>query len=407
MILRVFLDSDPDRDRGRAVAWVRTDDDGRILERGRSGPDHWPAAARIEGVLAANAARLVALELPPLPPARLRAAAAYAIEDQLATPIDEAVVATGAQRDDGRVLVAVASGATVAALAAGAPRIARLLPESALAPVLDGWTWCESAAGGSFVRRSDGSTLALGDVPASGDLPAELASALAQAKRSGHAAARVHIAFARDIAALTSWSRASGVEFVAAQPFRWDQAEPDTYARAPNLLTEHTAAPAAAAAAATLRGFRLPLAIVALALGVHAVALLAQWSWLSIDHWRSSRALVDLAAQAGVPGATTSAEATAGIARRHAGLLHAASREAPADALPLLARAAPLLATLAPGTLKSAAYSGGAWTLDFAATRADTLTAITRGLADAGVDALVAPVASGARMRLTLDPAAR
>ncbi|MDE2359378.1 MAG: hypothetical protein KGL70_08335, partial [Betaproteobacteria bacterium] len=66
MILRVLLDGDPDRDRGRAVAWVRTDDDGRTVERGRSGRDHWPAAARIEGVLAANAARLIALDLPPL-----------------------------------------------------------------------------------------------------------------------------------------------------------------------------------------------------------------------------------------------------------------------------------------------------------------------------------------------------
>ena len=407
MILRVFLESDPDRDRGRGVLWVRTDDDGRILERGRSGPDQWPAAARIEGVLAANATRLVALDLPSLPPARLRAAAAYAIEDQLATPIDEAVVATGTQRDDGRVLVAVASGESVAALAAGVPRIARLLPESALAPVLDGWNWCTSEAGGSFVRRSDGSTLALGDVPASGDLPAELASALAQAQRSGHAPARVHVAFAQDIAALARWSRASGIEFVAAQPFRWDEAEPDAYARAPNLLAEDTAAPAAAAAGATLRAFRLPLAIAALALGVHVVALLAQWTWLSIEQWRSSRALVDLAAQAGVPGATTPAQAAAGIVRRHAGRLHGASRDAPDDALPLLARAAPLLATLTPGTLKSAAYSGGAWTLDFAATRADTLTGITHGLADAGVDALVAPVASGARMRLTLDQAAR
>ena len=407
MILRVFLEGHPDRDPGRAVLWVRTDDGGRTLERGRSSPDQWPAAARIDAVLAANAARLVALDLPPMPPARLRAAAAYAIEDQLATPVDEAVVATGAQRNDGRVQIAVASGAIVATVAAGTPRIARLLPESALVPALDGWTWCASAAGGSFVRRSDGSTLALGDVPAAGDLPLELSSALAQAQHGGQAPTRVHVAFAKDVATLVQWSRASGIEFVATRPFRWDEAEPDAYDRAPNLLVEDTAAPAAVAAGATLRAFRLPFAIAALALGVHVVALLAQWAWLSVDHWRSARALVDLAAQAGVPGATTPAQAAAGIARRHAALLHGASRDAPADVLPLLARAAPLLTTLPPGTLRSAVYSGGAWTLDFAATRAVTLTAITRGLADAGVDALVAPVASGARMRLTLDPAAR
>jgi len=141
-------------------------------------------------------------------------------------------------------------------------------------------------------------------------------------------------------------------------------------------------------------------------LGVHVLALAAQRSWLSVDRWRTSRALVAVAAQAGVPDASTPSQAVSAIAQRHAGWLHRASKGAPGDALPLLARAAPLLATLAQGTLKSATFSSGAWTLEFAATRPDALGAITRGLADAGVDALVAPVASGTRMRLTLDPAA-
>ena len=194
--------------------------------------------------------------------------------------------------------------------------------------------------------------------------------------------------------------------FVAAQAFRWDEVDADAVAQAPDLLARENPAPASVAAGATLRAFRLPLAIAAIALGVHVLALTAQWSWLSVDRWRTSRALVDAAAQAGVPDASTPSQAVSAIAQRHAGLLHRASKDAPGDALPLLARAAPLLATLAPGTLRSATYSGGAWTLEFAATRPDALAAITHGLADAGVDALVASVASGTRLRLTLDPAA-
>ncbi|HMA32245.1 MAG TPA: type II secretion system protein GspL [Casimicrobiaceae bacterium] len=405
MILRVFLAGPPARD--QPIAWARLDDAGRVLERGAALPGRWPAGARVEGVLAADAVRLVTLDLPPMPVARLRAAAAYAIEDRLATSIDESVVATGPQRDDGSVLAAVAAAATVAAVVAGIPGLARLIPEPALAPVHDGWTWCASAAGGTFIRRSDGSTVAIGDVPASGELPGELSAALTQARHGGQGPQRVHVAFAQDTAVLARWSQAAGIAFVPADAFRWDEADAKAIAQAPDLLAREQPAPAASAAAgATLRAFRLPLAIAALALGVHVLALVAQWSWLSVDRWRTSRALVDVAAQAGVPDASSPSQAVSAIARRHAELLHRASKEAAGDALPLLARAAPLLATRAQGTLKSATYAGGAWTLDFAATRPDALAAITRGLADAGVDALVAPVAAGTRMRLTLDPAA-
>ena len=405
MILRVFLEGPPGHD--LPATWVRVDDGGRVLERGRSTPAHWPATPQVEVVLAAEAVRLVALRLPPMPPARLRAAAAYAIEDQIATPIDEAAVATGPQRDDGSVLAAVASGATVAAIAAAVPRIARLLPESALAPRSDGWTWCASAAGGSFVRRNDGSTLVIGEPAASGALPAELAAALTQAQRAGQSPQRVHVAFTHDAAGLARWSQASGVTFVAAAPFRWDEAGPEACAQAPDLLAREEAAPASAAAGATLRAFRLPLAIAAVALALHVLALVVQWTWLSFDHWRTSRALVALAAQAGLPGAASASQAAQALARHHAGLLHRASRDAPADALPLLARAAPLVATIAPGALKSATYADGAWTLEFGATPAAALAGITRSLSAAGVDALVAPVATGTRMRLTLDPVAR
>ena len=405
MILRVFLEGPPDHD--RPVSWLRIDDGGRVLERGRATPAHWPATPQVEAVLAADAVRLVALRLPPMPPARLRAAAAYAIEDQLATPIDEAAVATGPQRDDGSLLAAVASGATVAAITAAIPRLARLLPESALAPLSDGWTWCASAAGGTFVRRSDGSTLVIGEPAASGELPAELAAALVQAQRAGQAPQRVHVAFTHDAAGLARWSQASAVAFVAARAFRWDDAGGEAYAQAPDLLAREEPAPASAAAGATLRALRLPLAIAALALGLHVLALVVQWSWLSFDHWRTSRALVGLAAQAGLPGAASAPQAAQALARHHAGLLHRASKDAPADALPLLARAAPLIATLPPGTLKSATYADAAWTLELGATAAPALAGVLRSLADAGVDALAAPVASGTRMRLTLDPVAR
>ncbi len=407
MILRVFLEG-PDI-AGGVHSWVRYADDGRALQRGRGTQASWPPAARIDAVLAAAAVRMVALRLPPMARSRLRSAAAYALEDQLATPIDESSVAAGPQDEDGRLLAAVASKAAVAAIAAATPHIVRLLPEPALAPIGEGWTWCRSQAGGGFIRRGDGSTLAASDVPGSGALPAEISAALAQAQRGGQSPARVHVAFAQEAGSLALWSEASGVEFVAAPDWQWDHAKPEAFAQAPDLLAgEAEANPLAAVAAGlTLRKFRLPLLLVALALAVHIAALCAQWSWLSIERWRAARALIDLAMQAGLPPETDPLQAARALAGRHAELLHHAAKDAPGDALPLLARAAPPLALLPAGALKSAVYGGGAWTLEFSHADSAALAGVTRSLDRAGVDALVAPLATGARMRLVLDPAAR
>jgi hypothetical protein len=239
-------------------------------------------------------------------------------------------------------------------------------------------------------------------------LPAEISAALAQAQRGGQSPARVHVAFAQDTGSLARWSEASGVEFVAAPDWQWDHAEPEAFAQAPDLLAgEAEGSTPAATAGRALRSFRLPLLLVALALAVHIAALCAQWSWLSIERWRAARALTDLAAQAGLPAQGDPLQVARALAGNHAELLHRAAKNAPGDALPLLARAAPPLASLPAGALKSAVYGGGAWTLEFGHADSAALAGVTRSLDRAGVDALVAPLATGARMRLVLDPVAR
>ena len=401
-MLRVFFDGAPGAD--RTDPWVRYAADGRAIARGRDVPARWPAEPRVEVVLAADHARLTALTLPAMPRSRLRNAARYAVEDQLATSADESAIAVAAPRD-GAIVAAIASQALIGAIAADA-RVTRIVPEAALAPQGDGWMWCASGNGNGFVRRADGSAFATG-MTSDAALPSELTAALAQAARAGNAPADVHVAFECDAARLRGWSQASGVAFVAAPAWHWERARPDAFATAPDFLARDEAAGAAPASATLARALRPALMLAGIALAFHVAALAVQWSWLSIDNWRLSRALVEQARAAGLADASTPAVAAAAIAHRNTELRHRAGQRGPADALPLLARAAPSIGALPAGALRSARYAGEAWTLELGSVEPGVLSTLTRSLAAAGVEAIAAPTSAGTRMRLALGVTAQ
>lgn len=403
-MLRIFLAGAPRAD--RSDPWVRYAGDGKPIAQGRDAPARRPGDADVEVVLAASAVRLFRLALPAMPRNRLRSAARFAIEDQLATAAEDAAIAVASARDGG-VVAAVASQALVGAIAAQDRRVKRIVPESALAPHSAGWTWCASGDGDTFVRRTDGSAFAVGDESGAPDVPGALAAALAQAARSGAAPAAVHVAFACDAARLAHWTQASGVPFVAAPAWRWQDAAPQAFAAAPDFLESGERDVRATTPVVDRRAWRPALMLAGAALAVHVVALAAQWSWLQLDNGRLGRALVDEATRAGVTDATTPVSAAAAILRRDTEARHRVGQSAPADALPLLARAAPSLSTLPAGTLRSAHYEGSAWTLELGQLDAGTLERFTRSLAAAGVDALAASTSAGARVRVALATSAR
>jgi hypothetical protein len=78
-----------------------------------------------------------------------------------------------------------------------------------------------------------------------------------------------------------------------------------------------------------LQRFRPAIVLGALALAIHLVASVVQWSWLGIEHWRLSRALVDTAKAAQLPDAGSAAAAAPAIARPYAGARHRTSQAAP------------------------------------------------------------------------------
>lgn len=399
-MLRVFAAGFPNAE--RPLQWVRYSSDGRPIGHGQDVAARLPADPAVEIVLAAHQARLVALALPPIPRGRLAGAARYALEDQIASAPGESCIAL-AKRTNGTCVAAIASHALIRAIESQMPRASRIVPESALAPHADGWTWCRSATGDGFVRRADGSAFTVTQVGA-GDLPPELDAA----KRARDAPSRVRVAHAVDAAQLARWSQASGTTFAAAPPWRWEDASAAAFAAAPDFLSEEDKlGDTTAGRPAIARAFRPALALGGLALVLYVTGLAVQWSYLALENWRLSRALVSEAASAQLADAATPAAAIAAIARHNADLRHRAMKTVSTDALPLLARAAPALDALPTGMLRSARYAGDAWTLELGKVDAAMLSQITRTLAVAGVETLSAPTQAGTRMRLALSPFAR
>ena len=122
---------------------------------------------------------------------------------------------------------------------------------------------------------------------------------------------------------------------------------------------------------------------------------------MRFEDWRAKSALASLAREAGYVGSDDPATA---IARRHSQARHLAGLSAPADALPLLARAAPALAALPAGMLKSATYADGHWTFDLAKLDVSATQHLEQQLASAGLATLQAANPLGARMRVALAP---
>jgi type II secretion system protein L len=399
-VLRVFATAVPAAD--HAETWALFDASGACIGSGRHPPAAWPRADRTEVVLAATLSRIAVVKLPPMPASRVASAARFALEDQLAGPAESHYVAASAQAADGRVRVAIVSRPLLSSIAEALPKVARIVAETDLAAPSADWRWCAREAGSvGFVRRPDGSAFPVDAPSPTGSLPAEVQLALAQSRRDAATSPRVRVDAPVAEAALAGWSRESGAEFVRGTPWRWESASPAAFTGAIDLLPAPSHAAVAATGARTGRLFAPALAIAGIALVLHVLASTAEWASLRWDALRAAGAWTSLATTAGIAPevAASPFAARQALARRYADFRHDRGMLAPDDALPLLARAAPALATLPAGTVKSATYADGHWTLDLALADAPALANIDARMRAAGVPALTAPSPNGTRMR--------
>ncbi|HVF63167.1 MAG TPA: type II secretion system protein GspL, partial [Casimicrobiaceae bacterium] len=360
-------------------------------------PDRWPTADRREAVLAADAVRMIALTLPPLPRDRLAAAVHYALEERLATT--ETAIAIAERRGDGRVPVIVLARDLADALDEGS--FTRAVAEPDLAPPAEGWRWCEAPEGG-FVRTDEGSAFAVGAMHDDA-LPTELRLALNEAVANDRAPEAVIVDGARsDAGRLARWQHESGVGFVAGKPWSWSSAAPAQFACAMDIVTGLKRATVTPVVASPRR-FTPALAVLALAIILHVVATLGDWLWHRQALGRAQRDAVALANEIGARE-TDATTAFASIARVHADARHRAGLFASNDAMSMLAQAAPALALLPANALKTATWSGGAWTLDLAPLDEASTQRFVQGLAATGLSALTAKTAAGTRARIPGGP---
>ncbi len=402
--LRVYFDALPDAH--REVDWALFDPSGGVARTGRGRRADWPQADVAEAVLAAAHGRVVALALPPLPAGRALAAAKFALEDQLAGAPDDSHVAVAAQASSGVMRTAIVATAWmrdfVAASARAGMRWRRIVLESDLAPVLaDGWSWCAPALDrAGFVRTADGTTIAVGIAQADA-LPAELQLALAGSRKPRPRTVRVDVARATP-ALLARAREATGIEFTLGTPWQWSAASPAAFGAAIDLQTGAFGATPTAPRIDPWRVLRPALWIAALAVAINVLANVGQW--LSLQ-WQSAQLQRDMTtlANTSAPDEAANAPPAAAIARRDAALRHRAGLVAGDDLLPLLARAAPALATLPAGAIRSLRYADGHVTIELQKLDASQPARVQHELQQLGLVAIAAPNATGARLRVGLD----
>jgi hypothetical protein len=121
--------------------------------------------------------RIATVALPPLPPARVAAAAAFALEDELAAPPGTQLLVASPQAADGRVRVVVVDRALALALGTGPWPATRAIPEPELAAPIAGWRWCLGEGCEGFVRREDGAAFPVGAIGADVANPESVAKA--------------------------------------------------------------------------------------------------------------------------------------------------------------------------------------------------------------------------------------
>lgn len=396
--LRVLLPSPFDPAAG--ARWWRATDDGSVLDRGIAPSGDWPRADRIEVAVAASDVRLVALALPPMSDARRAGAAAFALDDQLAAPVEASHLHLSAPAGPaGATIARVVDRTTIAWLSERRPAIDRVVAEPDLAPADGAWHWCADSTGRGFVKRPDGSAFAT-DAGTGGALPAELAIALARARHeSEHDAPRIVVDADVAPAQLNAWSQATGAAFVRGTLWTPERLPARVWRGAPDLRDGFATKPAATGSVA--KAFVPAAVLLAAALALHVVATLGSWLHDRYVAWRADRAVVELARDAGIEGALDAATAERALAKRAASVLHASGRIADDDFVSLLARAAPAIATLPPGTLRRLSYGDGRLVAELGALDDARVSALVRELAGFGLAPVAAPVGGGVRIAMS------
>jgi type II secretory pathway component PulL len=182
-------------------------------------------------------------------------------------------------------------------------------------------------------------------------------------------------------------------------PWNWRDASPAAMEAAINLLCGEFSPRPEISTTERWRRLRPALWIACAALAVHVLAGIIEWSALEWRSWQVQREMRGIYA-ATFPEAPLAGPVDSEFARRYAQAMHVRGEPAPDDALPLLARTAPLLRQAGLPDWRTLAYNDRYATLEFPHLAAPKVRELQIALRAAGVSCIAADYDGGTRIRL-------
>ena len=187
---------------------------------------------------------------------------------------------------------------------------------------------------------------------------------------------------------LDAWQRKLGVALRIARPWDWRRASADAGVSLVQERRRWRLAPD------TLQRLRPAAWLVALAFGVHALALVADWTRLAGEQ-RSLRTQMETRFRAAFPEAVAVADPALQMRRKLTDARHAAGQPDSGDFLPMIEKVAIALKEVPAGALRIASYESGRMTVELSAVDEGGVRRITARLLQAGLQ--VDAVPAGAR----------
>ena len=188
---------------------------------------------------------------------------------------------------------------------------------------------------------------------------------------------------------LDAWQRTLGVALRLAGPWDWRRAPPDAGISLAQERQRWRLLPGA------LPRLRPAAWLVGIALAVHALALVVDWTRLAGEQ-RSLRQRMELRFRAAFPDAVAVADPALQMRRKLAEARHAAGLPDGGDFLPMIDKVAAALKELPAGGLRIASYESGRMTLELAAVEEASVRRIVARLLQAGMHVDASPAGTRA-----------
>ncbi len=339
-------------------------------------------ASRVQLVVSAAHVLITRMHLPPSARRGSGSLLAFAVEERTACePAANQVTLLGAAGDAEVVAVVDRKSLQDWRAALGVVGIHELeaCAETLMLPLPPGgWSLAWDGREG-FVRTGEleGGATDCGD-RSSPPLSLQLMLADARARNAAPGSIALHLSAADAAPDIEAWQRILGVALRAAPAWDW---------RTAPAASAHDLFPAAGRwrigpdTAARLR----PVAwIAAAALGIHILALGADWARLASEQ-RTLRARMESSFRAAFPEALAVADPVVQMRRKLAQARHAAGKGDDGDFLPLIAKAAAGLRDLPAANLYAVSYESGRMTLEVAAGDPASVRRIVARFAEAGL----------------------